>query len=292
MFLWGGQTGVNVFAQALLPLRTDPPGGLSPADTPQFILISFDDAVSEQQFQNVGLIANFKNPDGSDVGFTFFISMDYTDYWMVHRLHAAGHETAIHTMTHTTGTLTDHATWIKEIEGARETLNRYAVIPRAAIQGFRAPFLAYNPAMFHALHDLGFVYDCSVAEQAGPGGNSPSPAEYIRPYSLDNGLMQAGNTGIPPTEPLPNLVEVPMWTLMDGTQALLMDPLLKAECSKESIVGMFQDNFNTRYNGNRVPVGIWLHPAWIMNATNIEALNEFLAWALEKTMSGWCPLAR
>ncbi len=277
---WSVATALN--AQPILPLRTDPPGGLEPEDIPQFILITFDDAVTPQHFENVGEISDHQNPDGSDIGFTFYISLDYTDYWLVHQLHAAGHEIAIHTITHTTSTTTDHTTWIKEIEGAREALHRYAGVPRNDIRGFRAPYLAYNPAMFQALHDLGFLYDCSVSEQAGMESNSPSPAEYIRPYSLNNGLQQNGDTGIPTTEGLPNLIEVPMWKLMDGPQALLMDPLLNAGRSKDEIVQMFKENFDTLYLGNRVPMGIWLHPSWIMNADNVQALNEFLVWAMGK----------
>lgn len=270
-----------VRAQTLLPLGTQPPGGLEPGEIPQFVFITFDDAVTPQQFENVSKISGHANPDGSGIGFTFFISLDYTDYWLVHRLHAAGHEIAVHTITHSTSTATDHTTWIREIEGAREALHRYAGVPRDEIRGFRAPYLSYNPAMFQALADLNFLYDCSVSEQAGSGGNSLSQSAYIRPYSLVNGLQQASDTGIPTTATLPSLIEVPMWKLMDGSDALLMDPLLNAGRNKEEILQMLLQNFNTLYNGNRVPLGIWLHPSWIMDPLNVEALNEFLGMVLE-----------
>lgn len=267
-------------AEPLLPLGSDPPGGLPAAEIPQFILITFDDAVTEVQFNNVAAISRHQNPDGSPVGFTFYISLDYTDYWMVHRLHAAGHEIAVHTVTHTTGVETSHRTWIREIEGTREALHRYAGVPREEIRGFRAPYLAYNPAMFQALHDLGFLYDSSVSEQADPQGLSPAPDQYIRPYSMDQGLRQVPNTGIATDAALPNLVQVPMWKLMDGAQPLLMDPLLNEGRSVAEVTAMLRENFQTRYQGNRVPLALWLHPSWIVDAGNVAALNDFLAEVL------------
>ena len=99
----------------VVPVSTSPPSGLAPAETPQMILITFDDAVNAAIFSDILTISAHQNPDGSPAAFTFFISTDHTDYWLVHRLHAAGHEIAVHTITHSTGDSTTFDTWVREI---------------------------------------------------------------------------------------------------------------------------------------------------------------------------------
>lgn len=260
----------------IIPASTSPPGGLDPSEVPQVILITFDDAVNDQIYQDIQQVADHQNPDGSPIAFTFFVSNNWTNYWRVHQLHAGGHEIAIHTITHSTGTGTDFNTWIREIEGGREALSRLAGVPLEEMRGFRAPYLAYNSDMFDALSTLGFSYDSSVPE--GPGLNSPDGENYIWPYTLHDGLQQHTWTGLPPANPLPGLIEVPMWNLLEGETPHNMDP----PGDKESLLALFKDNFLMRYEGNRVPVGIWLHAtAWLSDADRRDALNEFLEWALE-----------
>ena len=205
-------------AVEIIPVATTPPGGLDPEEAPQFIFVTFDDAVNPDIFEMVGQISHHRHADGSPVGFTFFVSTNYTDYYLVHQLHAAGHEIAVHTITHTTGGETDFLTWVREIEGCHEALYRYAGIPLDEIRGFRAPFLAYNAATYEALGALGFDYSSSVSEPLGV--HSVSPSEMIWPYTLHEGLQQTLWTGTGPSSSLPELMEVPMWLLFeeDGTR--------------------------------------------------------------------------
>lgn len=62
----------------------DIPGGLRPQDTPQFVLLTFDDAVT---IANIGFyrtaMNNRKNVDGCPVAATYFVSHEYTDYTLV-----------------------------------------------------------------------------------------------------------------------------------------------------------------------------------------------------------------
>jgi len=261
----------------VVPVSTSPPSGLAPAETPQMILITFDDAVNAAIFSDILTISAHQNPDGSPAAFTFFISTDYTDYWLVHRLHAAGHEIAVHTITHSTGDSTTFDTWVREIEGCRESLSRLASIPLADIRGFRAPFLKHNSAMFEALARLGFDYDSSIPEV--PGLHSPDGENYIWPYTLHDGIKQNMWSGTGPDQSLPDFFEVPMWNLLDGETRHNMDP----SGSREDLVELFKSNFLMRYEGNRAPWGLWLHASsWLTNQEHVEALNEFLDWALAK----------
>lgn len=275
----------SLLVSGTIPVSTQAPGELSREEIPQFIFVTFDDAVNPAIYEMIGRISEHQHADGSPVGFTFFVSTHYTDYYLVHQLHAAGHEIGTHTITHSTGADTDFLTWVREIEGCREALHRLAGIPLEEISGFRAPYLKYNPATYEALHALGFDYSTSVSEPLGK--HSLSPSEMIWPYTLHDGLQQTTWTGTGPTSSLPNLMEIPLWLLFerDGNfHPEEMDP----SGTRESLVQLFKDNFLDRYNGNRVPLGIWLHAApWLGSPStpqkdNVEALNEFLAWALEK----------
>ncbi len=284
LFLSGFRTGVLLLVGlgsgytqgGTVDVSTDPPGGLEPEEVPQMILITFDDAVHQPVVDLLALINEHENPDGSSAPFTFFVSTDFSDYYLIHRLHRAGHEIAVHTMTHSTGTSTGFDTWIREIEGCREALSRYADIPREEIRGFRAPFLAHNGAMYEALDALGFSWSSSVLEQ--PGLHSPDPAHFIWPYTLHDGLKQFEWQGTGSEKSLPGLMEVPMWVLAEGTSYYDMDP----GASGETLFQLLKQNFQTRYNGNRTPLGIWLHAATWLNEGTAQGLNNFLAWALEQ----------
>lgn len=268
----------SALASEAIPVSTSPPGGLDPANVPQMIVITFDDAVQEQVFGLLDLIDSHQNPDGSEIPFTFFVNTNDTDYWLVHRLHAAGHEIAAHTMTHTTGLNTDFETWIREIEGCRETLSRFAGIPREEIRGFRAPFLAHNGPMFEALAALGFAYNSSALEAPRYETPSPDVSNFIWPYTLHDGLQHEGWTGTGSDESLPSVLEIPMWKLKEGENYLGMDP----GGSRESLYNVFQENFELRYEGNRAPLGIWLHAATWLTEDTAGGLNDFLEWALQQ----------
>lgn len=71
-------------------------------ETPQIVMISFDDAVNEQNmpFYQKLFSKKRKNPNGCSIKGTFFVSHNWTDYKMVKQLHELGHEIAVHSVTH------------------------------------------------------------------------------------------------------------------------------------------------------------------------------------------------
>lgn len=46
------------------------------------------------------------------------------------------------------------------------------------------------------------------------------------------------------------------------------------------LLQLLQLNFNSSYNGNRSPFGIYVHTPWATNQS-IAATNDFLEWALK-----------
>lgn len=263
----------------IVPVSIQPPGGLAPQDVPQMILITFDDAVNQPVYERINLIRDHQNPDGSPVAFTFYVSNNFTNYWQLHELHASGHEIAIHTLTHTTGEQTTYRRWVEEIIASREAISRLAGIPREEMRGFRAPYLRVNSEMFHVLGDIGFDYDSSVPERPN-STHSGDESNFIWPYTLHDGIQQTISTGTGPTRSLPDLYQMPMWNLVepDGSRLHNMDP----SGTREELVELFKHNLLSRYNGNRAPMGIWLHASPFLNTDdNVAAINEFLEWALQ-----------
>lgn len=77
-------------------------GGIIPVEqTPQIVLLTFDDAVNDLNrplytdlFEN-----GRKNPNGCPITATFYVSHEWTDYSQVQNLYADGHEMASHTVS-------------------------------------------------------------------------------------------------------------------------------------------------------------------------------------------------
>ena len=66
------------------------PGNLPPKQVPQMIMISFDDAVNTNIYEEIErfLGSGLKNPNGCDIKTTFFVSHQYNNYSMVQVMHS------------------------------------------------------------------------------------------------------------------------------------------------------------------------------------------------------------
>ncbi len=255
------------------------PGGLQTNETPQFIVITFDDALHQPAFDYTEKLLGYghQNPNGAPIPATYFISTEYTDFHIVQRRYAQGCEIGVHTMSHTTSTNTDYDTWLAEITGCKQTISDLANIPLDEIVGFRAPFLQYNDASFNVLSDNGFLYESSITEKFG--GLSADGSSYIWPYTLDNLGAQSHDVGTAPEREYPGFWEIPMWTYYtNGVQMNSMD----YPGGYSELLSMFKNNFDLRYAGNRAPIGVFLHPGWLSEDSHADALNDFLTWALAK----------
>lgn len=106
-----------------------PPGGLKPADTPQIVLLTFDDDMNTINYQQyLEVFSERVNPNGCPAIGTFFISHNYTSYYLVENMYSAGHEAADHTVTHQEPTSywlhANYTEWANEINGEKEILHR------------------------------------------------------------------------------------------------------------------------------------------------------------------------
>ena len=96
------------------------PGGLAPKQTPQMILLSFDDAVNSnvmvrfctvivldhfyrscylQPIYDALFNSNLTNPNGCPIRGTFYLSHQWTDYRLVQKLFKDGHDFGLHSVS-------------------------------------------------------------------------------------------------------------------------------------------------------------------------------------------------
>lgn len=248
---------------------TEVPGGLSRKSIPQFVLLTFDDAVNSlnQQFFK-DLFNNRRNPNGCPIKSTFYVSHEWTDYSQVQDLYADGHEMASHTVTHSDGKAFDEGKWASEVIGMAEMLVRYGGVNPEDIKGMRAPFLQTGgDNMFSALRRYGLYYDSSMST------SSPS-----WPYTLEYRMPHSCAVHPCPDGSHPGMWEIPMPTLKDvrGGSCAMADGCFYDE-DKLAIQKIFTENFLDRYTKDKTPFPLFFHSAWFFNRPHrAEAFFAFI----------------
>ncbi len=232
-------------------------------------------------FQMTGIAADVvrrvlghRNPNGCPVRITWFVSHTYTDYHAVTQFFANGHEIASHTVDHLSWAA-DEGRNITQYTRLRDLLRVYSGTKDEKIVGERAPFLVYDSVLFQQLKLNGFTWDCSISE--APGFLSTSPDSLIFPYTMDSGVAQTCNTGVcTPGVNAPGMWVIPMYDFLgkNGEVVASMDPVNLLD-SSDSFFDILWRNFQWHYSGNRAPMGIWLHPAYLLaNSSRLDDLNR------------------
>lgn len=264
----------------------EPPAGLSRAETPQFVLVTFDDAIQDRlEDQAINLMFDgVRNPGGRPVHRTYFAQALYTSVARTRQLVAAGHEIANHTHDHMRGdqafsARATEAEWVKELDDLERFMTDTVGVARGSVVGFRAPFLATSEAMWSELRRRGILYESSLTEITDAvGPYSKSLDALVWPHTLDGGSATRCVSSKCPDAPLPGLWSVPMWTIYktDGRVAANMDPH-KGQTDSTALYTLLMHNFEARYHGNRAPLGLFLHASTIRRKDHaIAGYRRFL----------------
>ncbi|XP_025108079.1 uncharacterized protein LOC112572559 isoform X1 [Pomacea canaliculata] len=263
-------------------IGTDIPGSLPVNETPQMVMLTFDDSVNVANYDYFTQLfdGKFRNPNGCPIRGTFFVSGDATQYHFVEKLHKQGQEIASHSVTHRSPTTywahAGYDGYVEEIEGMRKKLAEASNIPRESIRGMRVPFLQVGgDDQYQMLEDFGFTYDTSmVTGHLYKDSNPP-----IWPFTLDYPPDSKTCSLTPcPTKSYPGLWEVPLirWY---GTNRLAcaMPDGCTIGGGRVGTLQFLQDNFRRHYDTNRAPFGIFLHASWFRRKEgNLEGLMDFL----------------
>jgi len=263
---------------------TSIPNDLPRESVPQMIMITFDDAVNNNNIDIYSEI--FKptriNPNGCTIKGTFFLSHKYSNYSAVQDLHRKGHEIAVHSITHnskeTYWSNNTVANWAKEMAGARVIFERFANITDNSIVGIRAPLLKVGGnSQFKMMEEQGFLYDSSMG--------APLSQKPQYPYTLHHRMPHKchGNFQNCPTR------SHPIWEITmneyDRREFPEDEPELSGcvmvdQCNNLGTGDVFynflNNNFDRHYNSNRAPLGLYFHASWLLNRHFLDALTDWI----------------
>ena len=262
------------------------PQGIQTEDLPQVVMITFDDAVNEQNidFYRRLFPRNFsrRNPNGCPIAATFFVSHEWTDYKMVRQLYLYGHEIADHSISHRlprdwwrTATYRE---WREELVGQRRNIAKKAGVPKSEVRGVRVPFLEIgSDTQFEVLTENNFEYDASFL--TGPY-NDRDWRLSAWPYTLDfyPTLEYCDSHNCPKTN-FSGFWEVPLnrWLGLDGKSCPMVDGCTTQNLrDKRETSRYLWKNFNRHYQRNRAPLGINMHATWFDEDYKVQAMEEFL----------------
>ncbi|GAA6039993.1 hypothetical protein JCM8097_002657 [Rhodosporidiobolus ruineniae] len=260
-----------------------PPGGLSPQDVPQFVTFTADDAIQSYTTEVMNhFLAGRKNPNGCAPKMTYFTSLSYTNYSMVTDWYVAGNEIADHTMTHAGKPNSS------EVYGNLRALNAFAGIPISDMGGFRAPLLAWDSSTLEILANASFTYDSSMTSASlANASNTDAFWPYTLDYGVSNNCLEQPDICQGKVKHA-GLWEIPMYATFNpasDTDIHLMDPWLDSS-NMDDVLSWLKYSFETHYNGNRQPFGLYSHPIHLaVNYPGVtdpndvrDMLQNFLDW--------------
>ncbi|XP_047539164.1 chitin deacetylase 8-like [Vanessa atalanta] len=256
------------------------PGGLAPRDTPQFVTLTFDDAVTVSNIATYrSLLYNRKNKNNCPIGTTFFVSHEYTDYTIVNELYNRGFEIALHSISHKA----DQEYWrdasyerlMREIGDQKRQVAHFANIPINSIHGLRSPFLQMSGnTTYQMMASAGLTYDLSwpTIKYTNPG---------LWPYTLHYQSIQDCIIPPCPTASLPGTWIIPMisWSDLEGVPCSMVDTCYynPGPDNEEGWFNLILKNFERHYLNNRAPFGFFIHEWYVrINPGLRRALTRFL----------------
>lgn len=247
-----------------------PPGDLPIGQVPQFITITWDDAIEPLGYSVIQKVTSgFTQRNTCPIPSTYFVSITNTIVAAVQALYIQGNEIATHTYHHIGNPDAE------EILSCRDWLVNATGIPQNKINGFRAPFLLHNAEVRQTLQDNGFLYDSSIPDTV-PSQISPDVQHRGWPYLMDAGIPQNCSTGsCSPSEQYATLWELPLWAVMDAN----LSPIASMDPPGDAYEN-FKRELDWRLAGNRAPLGLFFHAGLQSQPDRIAELRRFIEYAL------------
>lgn len=267
------------------PTSTKIPGGLAPQDTPQMIMLSFDDAVNNNNFDIYQRLFNGqrKNPNSCDIKATFFVSHRYTNYSMVEELYRQGHEMASHSITHTNDedywTHGSKEQWIKEMGGVRDIIEEFGGVPAGGVYGARSPLLRLGGnRQFAALEEAQFLYDSSMVAPLQNPPLWPYTTFFSLPHQCHGNFQKCPTRSHEIWEMVLNEFDPREQPGKDETEQVSGCAMLDS-CSSlrtpDNLYNVLTHNFIRHYEQNRAPLGLYMHAAWFSKSPEMMDALEF-----------------
>jgi hypothetical protein len=249
---------------------------LAVEDSPQLISLTFDEAVVIDIFEDLWtpLLFDRKNPDGGNIGATFFVPHEYTDYQRVQNLYLRGFEIGVNSITKNSlaeyWSSASEETLNEEFGGQRTIISTFANIPAEDIIGARTPQLQLEgDVSINAYVAAGLQYDSSWTSRSN---------RVLFPYTLDYLSTQECRTGTTcPSESHPGFWIAPINNLQ-GNNSI--------ECNSFTtcFIAGSADDISTwllqqvdRNGTNKAPLTLMVPSSWFRFVSNsFEGFEKFL----------------
>lgn len=284
-------------ATDIVPASYNPPGGLPADKVPQFVCLGWDDnGFADGMTWVLDELKRRKNPAGRGNRATFDGAPVLNSFYMkglvetedepqaVHatwkRAHAEGHEIGNHTFRHVA---IDPVNEIRRCDSILESLG----IPKSEIPGFRTPQLAIVVDVFKAVHQRGFLYDCTVEHHNGLGDG-----RFIWPYTLENGWHASAYGAL--SLSFPGMWELPVHQFSNGTTGFDYNAWTSG-ASGATFLSTLKASLDFHLSTNRSPFFIGTHSDYYAKnnssfdgqskanlAERRQAIADFLDYALSK----------
>lgn len=281
--------------------RAEPPAPAHEVARKQVVIISFDSARDISQWQRSRALAKrtgahftyflscvyLLSPDSrkayagphhgagrSNIGFAAS-RQDVTDRLEQIQLAAAeGHDIGSHACGHFDGKNWSKADWLAELASMRRILeNAYAIngiapepadwraFAKAAVIGFRAPYLSASQALYQALAEADFRYDASAVSK---GPQEPAMLAGTARFSLP--LIPEGPKGRPVIA-----MDYNLYARHSGAR----ERPAEARTFEDRTFDAFHAAFDKQYDGQRVPLEIGFHFTLMNGGAYWNALERF-----------------
>ncbi|KAG7162206.1 putative Chitin binding Peritrophin-A domain-containing protein 23, partial [Homarus americanus] len=243
------------------------PGRLKPETTPQMIMMTFDGAINDLNFNTYSeiFLDNRTNPNGCPIRSTFFVAHEYTNYQLVEDFYSRGHEIAVGTVSRRAG-LEDEGedTWIGETVTMKEILQNFAGIRAVDIKG--------------VLSAYGFTWDSTI--------NNPPSTEAVWPYSLEYAIPHECRAGTCPTRSFPGIWEMPMNSHFrdfhyQGGFCPYLDQCALSYQNEPDVLEWLVQDFNRHYLANRAPYMMSLTTNWFQTPELKNAIHAFIDYTMQ-----------
>lgn len=259
------------------------PGGFSPSETPQMILISYEYAVNSANVDRyTGLFKGITNPNGCDPKATYFVQELNTDFTVVKELYDAGNEIG---MTSSDGIIpSDGSEWLSTYKNVKSKITS-VLVPGDAIQGSRGPELsAGGDDQFAAMDQIGLTYDSTCANtQYSYKDNLLWPYTYDYVYETPK-----CNIGKAPTT-----AHKGKWQFLVATTRYKGQPCASlSACSPfvnnaQDAYDLLFESFSAHYEGKRSPFVLYIDPLWLSIDHQYEGTKQFLQFVRSSFKDTW-----
>lgn len=248
------------------------PGDLSKADTPQFVVMSFDGDIDSQVFMKYRKLfsGERKNPNNCPISCTFFLSQLGTRDEFMSYLSNKGQEIAMR------GSSSFRSPTIEQFNEDLSSQKHDMAQKGLQVFGWRSPELKpRGDQQFSLLTNEKLHYDSTLVLSVGKAGKQ-------WPFTLDFGWTNDCVINECPKRKYPGLWEVPSVPVIDYQNLYpcnYVDGCMYSPQTAEETFQFLWNNFERSYMSNKAPFTINLRHIWFTHVAyknNVKGFEMFL----------------